>query len=99
MADFKDLMSEGTENTELTISITRNADGTFMVEKESAEEDAAEQGSEMGETTGTPAKSIEEALQIVKVMFDEGNSETAAFEQGFSGDEPPMQKPPMKGMM
>ncbi len=103
MAGFEDLMNgadggAGSGGEELTISITKKADGSFMVEKETSAEDQSEQGQggEMGETTGTPAKSLDEAMQIARSMFDEasGNTEDAAFSAGFEST-----MPAKKGMM
>lgn len=94
MAGFEDLMngadgSAGSGGEELTISITKKADGTFIVEKETPAEEQTEMG-ETGETTGIPAKSLDEAIQVARSMFDEvsGNSEDAAFNEGFNSTMP-----------
>ncbi len=95
MAEFGELMSDTEETTpELTISITKKADGTYLVEDESAAETAME-STEMGEMEGTQAQSLDEALQIVKGMFDDGSGDTAAFNEGFGAPAPAMKKPGM----
>jgi len=95
MAEFNELMSDAeTGGTELTISITQKSDGTYLVEDESMAETAAD-GGEMGETAGTQAKSLDEALQIAKNMFDDGSGDTAAFNEGFGAPAPTMKKPGM----
>ena len=76
----------------VTISITRDAEGSYSVEKESPAEEAAETGME-----GSPeemaagamkARDLNEALKIAKSMFEEGDnaSAEALFSQGFTGD-------------
>lgn len=87
MAGFEDLMGGANAGTEeLTVSITKKADGTFLVEKETPAEEQTEQ-SEMGETQGTPAKSLDEALQVARGLLEgmDGASEDAAFDEGFTG--------------
>jgi hypothetical protein len=75
-----------------TISITRDAQGSYSVEKESPAEDAAETGSEGSPeeigANATKARDLNEALKIAKSMFEEGDaaSAEALFSQGFTGD-------------
>lgn len=91
MAGFEDLMSgaDGSGGGEITVSITKKADGTFLVEQETPAEEQTEmgQGGETGETQGTPAKSLGEAMQIARGMFEgmDVASEDAAFNEGFTG--------------
>lgn len=76
----------------VTISITRDAQGSYSVEKESPAEDAAEAGSEGSPeeigANATKARDLNEALKIAKSMFEEGDaaSAEALFSQGFTGD-------------
>lgn len=91
MAGFEDLMSgaDGSDSGEITVSITKKADGTFLVEQETPAEEQTEmgQGGEVGETQGTSAKSLDEAMQIASGMLEgiDGASEDAAFNEGFTG--------------
>jgi hypothetical protein len=87
----------------ITISITRDAEGSYTVEKETPEEDASEMGMEGSPeemTAGaTKARDLNDALKIVKSMFEEGDnaSAEALFSQGFGGDAatPDLKKQPM----
>jgi len=85
-----------------TISITRDAQGSYTVEKETPEEDAAETGMEGSpeELAGaTKARDLNDALKIVKSMFEEGDDKSAEalFSQGFGDDQssPDLAKQPM----
>jgi hypothetical protein len=84
-----------------TISITRDAKGSYSVEKESPAEDASETGTEGSPEelgTATKARDLNDALKIAKSMFEEGDnaSAEALFSQGFGGEETAKPtKPPM----
>jgi hypothetical protein len=86
----------------VTISITRDAEGNYTVEKESAAENAMETGTEGSPeemTAGaTKARDLNEALKITKSMFEEGDAMNAEalFAQGFGGDEMAAATPAMK---
>ena len=96
-------MEAPVDDGSITISITRDGEGNYTVEKESAAEDAAETGmegsSEEMQAGAMKARDLNEALKITQSMFEEGDkaSAEALFEQGFTGDTQavPMNKPPM----
>jgi hypothetical protein len=88
----------------VTISITRDAEGNYSVEKESPAEEAAEGAMPEGSPeemmgNATKARDLNEALKITQSMFEEGDaaSAEALFAQGFTGDTQavPAGKPPM----
>ena len=88
----------------VTISITRDAEGNYTVEKETPEETTAEAGMMEGseeefEAGATKARDLKDALNIVRSMFSEGDDKSAEalFSQGFGSDSasPDLKKPPM----
>jgi predicted RNase H-like HicB family nuclease len=85
----------------VTISITRDAEGNYSVEKESPAEEMTQEGAMPEEAIGNAVKArdLNEALKITQSMFEEGDaaSAEALFAQGFTGDTQaaPAGKPPM----
>lgn len=90
MAEFNELMSDTEEVAEVSVTITQQADGSYLVE-----EGQAMESTEMGETAGTSANSLDEAFQIARGLFDSGSGDTAAFNEGFGEQAPSMKKPGM----
>ena len=76
----------------ITISITRDAQGSYTVEEENKAEDAAEMGAEgmPGDMAGaTKARDLNDALKIAKEMLSAGDNASAEslFSQGFGGEQ------------
>lgn len=96
MAGFEDLMGGAeTGAQDVTVTITKKADGTFLVEQETPAEEQTEQGQggETGETQGTPVKSLDEAMQVARGLLEgtDAASEDAAFNEGFASKKGMMQ--------
>lgn len=87
----------------ITISITRDAQGSYSVEKETPEETTAEEGMTEGSpeemtANAVKARDLNDALKIAKSMFEEGDnaSAEALFSQGFGEEKgASLAKPPM----
>ena len=92
-----------TDDGSITISITRDAQGSYTVEEENAAEDMAETGMEgsLEELAGaTKARDLNDALKIAKEMLSAGDNSSAEalFSQGFGEEKatpPALTKPPM----
>lgn len=81
------------ENNTTTVSITRDTQGNYTVEKETPLEEQSETGGEGTEQElsagATKAKNLNDAMRIAKSMFEEldGASAEDAFLQGYQGED------------
>ena len=81
----------GEESTGFTVCIQVNGDGTFAVGKESAEQEATEEGGPEAPESMKPAKDAKTALTMAlalmrgEVPADE-SEQARGFQEAFSGD-------------